>query len=145
MSAQEYRPTKIFTVQQANKALPLVRAIVTDLARLSRDVADRRQRLAALTDGRDIEKGDPYSDELAQVGRELDKDVARLQEYVQELRQLGVEPKSATEGLVDFPAKIDGQLVFLCWKLGESEVLFWHRIEDGYKGRQRLTAGVVSD
>ena len=125
--------------------LPLVRAIVTDLARLAREVVDRRQRLAHLTSGRDTEPGDPYADELAHIQKELEKESARLQEYVDELRQLGVEPKSAPDGLVDFPSLIDGQLVYLCWKLGEPEVLYWHHLEDGFAGRQPLTAGSVSD
>lgn len=145
MSAKAYHPKKIFTVEEANRALPLVRAIVSDLAELSRDVVGRRQRLNHLTAGRDIQRGDPYDDELAQMEKDLEKDTVRLQGYVEELRHLGVEPKNGPEGLVDFPSMMDGELVLLCWKLGEPEVLYWHRPEDGYAGRQPLTAGSVSD
>jgi hypothetical protein len=145
MSAKAYHPKKLFTVEEANKALPLVRAIVADLAGLSRDVVERRQRLDHLTTGRDIQAGDPYDDELAQMDEELKKDTIRLQGYVDELQQLGVEPKNGPQGLVDFPSLMDGEIVFLCWKLGETEVLHWHRIEDGYAGRQPLTAGSVPD
>jgi hypothetical protein len=67
-----------------------------------------------------------------------------LQEYVEELRQLGVEPKNGPEGLVDFPAMLDGRPVFLCWKLGEPEVMFWHDLEAGFQGRQPLAAGSVA-
>lgn len=143
MSAEDYQPAKTFSVEEANRTLPLVRAIVTDLSQLSRDVVERRQRLADLTAGRDIETSDLYGEELAHIKQELEKDTGRLQEYIDELRQLGVEPKSGPEGLVDFPAVIDGHLVFLCWKLGEPEVLYWHRIEDGFAGRQPLTADSV--
>ncbi len=143
MSAEDYEPTKTFSVEEANRSLPLVRAFVTDLSQLSRDLVERRQRLADLTAGRDIETSDLYGEELAHIKQELEKDTGRLQEYIDELRQLGVEPKSGPEGLVDFPAVIDGQLVFLCWKLGEPEVLNWHRIEDGFAGRQPLTADSV--
>jgi hypothetical protein len=75
---------------------------------------------------------------------DLERDTLRLQGYVEELRDLGVEPKGAIEGLVDFPAQIDGRLVYLCWKLGEPEVLYWHEIDAGFAGRQPLTAGSVS-
>ena len=68
----------------------------------------------------------------------MEKDSLRLREYVEELRALGVEPKSGTEGLVDFPALLDGRKVYLCWKLGESRVLFWHDLEAGFVGRQPL-------
>src|SRR5690242_10176139 len=128
MSSAGYRPAKVFSVEQANAVLPLVRAITTDLVALSREVIDRRQRLALLTGGRQNSQHDPYSEELAQIEEELEKDTARLQGYVHELRQLGVEPKSGPEGLVDFPCRIDGRLVFLCWKLGEPEVLHWHEL-----------------
>jgi len=56
-------------------------------------------------------------------------------------RHLGVEPKNGPEGLVDFPAVLDGRPVYLCWKLGEPEVLHWHDLDAGFRGRQPLTAG----
>jgi len=46
-------------------------------------------------------------------------------------------------GLVDFPALVDGKEVYLCWKLGEPEVLFWHDMDAGFAGRQSLTAMLV--
>jgi hypothetical protein len=143
MSEEEYRPARYFTIDQANATLPLVRAITSDLATLAKDVVERRHRLALLTSGRDLKPGDPYSDELAQMEAELERDAIRLQGYVDELRELGVEPKGAVEGLVDFPCKLDGRTVLLCWKLGEPEVLFWHDLESGFAGRQPLTAGSV--
>ena len=136
------RRKKFFTPDEANTALPLVRAIATDLAHLSRDVIERRERLARLTGGREIQAGDPYGDEVAEVEHELELDTKRLYEYVEELRQLGVEPKNGPEGLVDFPARMDGREVYLCWKLGEAEVLFWHDIDAGFAGRQPLTADI---
>jgi hypothetical protein len=141
--ADEYRPTKLFTVEQANAALPLVRAITSDLVRLSRDVMDRRERLALLSAGRNSAAKDLYSEELAQIEEELDKDSEQLQAYVDELRELGVEPKSGPEGLVDFPSLLDDQIVFLCWKLGEPEVTHWHAIDAGFAGRQSLVAGTA--
>ncbi len=144
MASEPYRPGKLFTVEQANAALPLVRAITTDLMRLSREVAERRERLALLSAGRNAPSADPYSEELAQIEEELDKDSTRLQEYVEELRALGVEPKSGPEGLIDFPSMMDDRIVFLCWKLGESEVMHWHELDAGFRGRQSLAAGSLS-
>lgn len=143
MAAVEYKPAHLFTIEQANAMLPLVRAITSDLASLATDVVDRRHRLALLTSGRDLKSGDPYSDELAQMEADLERDATRLQEYVEELRHLGVEPKGAVEGLVDFPCMLDGRIVLLCWKLGEPEVLFYHDLESGFAGRQPLTADAV--
>lgn len=144
MSSPSATPAKLFTIEKANAALPLVRAICEDLAALSRDVVERRERLAMLRSGRQADQRDAYSEELAQIEEELEKELERLQGYVDELRELGVEPKNPLEGLVDFPCQMDGRVVYLCWKLGEPEVLFWHEIEAGFAGRQPLTAGAAS-
>ena len=145
MASAEYKPARLFTIEQANAMLPLVRAICSDLAGLARDVMERRHRLALLTAGRDLKTGDPYSDELAQMESDLERDAVRLQEYVNELKELGVEPKGAVEGLVDFPCELDDRVVLLCWKLGEPEVLYWHDLDSGFAGRQPLTAGSVAE
>jgi hypothetical protein len=125
--------------------LPLVRAIVTDLVRLSREVVERHQRVEHLKAGRSITTGDPYDEELAQIEEELSKDRQRLHEYVEELRQLGVEPKSGVDGIVDFPAILDGEVVYLCWQYGEPEVLFWHSVDAGFAGRRPLPAEVGAE
>jgi len=139
-----YKPQRLFTVEQANAMLPLVRAITTDLAELSREVIDRRERLSRLSGSRQQSR-DPYAEEVAQIEDELEKDRGRLQGFVEELRQLGVEPKNGPDGLIDFPAMIDGRLVYLCWKLGEAEVLHWHELEAGFAGRQSLTASAAEN
>jgi len=129
---------KSFTVREANAMLPLVRAIVGDLTKLSQEVAERRERLSLLLGGREVDAKDPYQEELFQIEEELENDSRLLQEYVGELRQLGVEPKAA--GLVDFPSVMDGRKVYLCWQLGEPEVLYWHEVDAGFRGRQPLSA-----
>ena len=139
-----------FTPEEANAALPLVRAIVRDLVGLSREVIERRQRLALLLDRDQPDSTDStdsnslYREELAQIEDELEEDTRRLQGYVEELRQLGVQPKSVTEGLVDFPTIMDGRKVYLCWKLDEPEVLYWHDPDAGFGGRQPLQPSEVS-
>jgi hypothetical protein len=136
---------KLFSVEDANAMLPLVRAIATDLSVLSREVIERRERLATLHQSRRPNKShDAYSEELAQIEDELTKDSERLHDYVEELRALGVDPKNGPEGLIDFPSEMDGRIVFLCWKLGEPEVLHWHELEAGFRGRQSLFASSVS-
>jgi hypothetical protein len=142
-----YEPKKLFTVEEANRSLPLVAAIVRDLAALSWQLTERRQRLSQLAAGREVgqEAGDLHAEEWEQVRLEMQRDVQELEVYQQELKQLGVEPTSSPEGIVDFPAVMDDRLVFLCWKLGESEVMHWHEVDAGFAGRSRLaTAHVVT-
>lgn len=128
----------MFTVHEANARLPLVKAIVADLVSLARDVVQRRQRLSDLSRSAGRDERGPYKEELTHVEEELDKDTQKVVEYVEELRALGIEPKSVTEGLVDFPALLDGREVYLCWRLGEPEVGFWHELDAGFRGRQPL-------
>ncbi len=130
---------------EANATLPLVRAITGDLVRLSREVIDRHERVEHLKAGREITSGDPYDEELAQIEEELAKDRKRLHEYVEELRQLGAEPKSGVDGIIDFPAMLDGELVYLCWKLGEAEILYWHALDAGFSTRRLLEIVAVAD
>jgi hypothetical protein len=141
MAGKRIRPKELFTIDEANATLPLVGRIVTDLVGLSRDVVQRRQRLAAIGQGRHPEQNEFYLQERLQMERELDEDNRRLREYVEELRELGVEPTDTVEGAVDFPAVLDGRKVFLCWKLGEPEILYWHAAEAGFGERQPLAAG----
>ncbi len=130
---------KYFTVEEANKALPLVRMIVTDIVRQDRIVEDLQQRLSSLTKERRRPSNDLYAEELAQSQAELDAEELKLRSYVEELRRLGVEFKGP-DGLCDFYSMMDGREVFLCWRLGEPEVSFWHDLDAGFAGRQPLSA-----
>ncbi len=145
MTSKSTSGRKLFTVDEANAMLPLVRAIAQDLADLSQEVIERRQRLTALLQGREKLAHDMYGEELSQIEEELEKDTQRLHEYVDELVELGVEPKNGPEGLLDFPALLDGRIVYLCWKLGEAEVQHWHEVDAGFAGRQPLAVGAAAD
>jgi len=137
---------RLFTVDEANAMLPLVRAIVSDLSRLAHEVSDRWERLSYLWMDRPwFDPCDPYTQELVQVGDELRRDRRRLREYADELVELGGELKSAVDGLVDFPAIVDGRMVFLCWKLGEAEIRFWHEVHEEFGDRQSLTELAPAD
>ena len=108
--------------------------------RLSRDVSQRRKRLSAVSvhPGQEHDGYAPYREELEQIQAELDEDRRRLLEYVKELRGLGVEPAGGSDGLVDFPAVLDGRKVRLCWSLGDPQVNYWHEATAGCGARQAL-------
>ena len=75
--------------------------------------------------------------------KSLERDKHRLNDYLGELTVLGVEPKGALEGLVDFPAMHEDREVYLCWRLGESEITHWHETDAGFAGRKPLTVAAV--
>ena len=137
------RNRKHFTVDEANKMLPLVRAIAADIVRQFQVVGDLNQRLAAVSHKRRLSPDDPYSEEIAQSRAELEAEDSKLRAFHEELTRLGVELKGQ-DGLCDFPSLMDGREVYLCWRLGEPEVLFWHELHDGVRGRQPLTEQTAS-
>lgn len=134
---------KYFTIEEANKALPLVRMIVGDIVQQYRVVEDLQQRLSVVAREKRRPSNDVYSEELAQSQAELDAEETKLRTYIDELRRLGVEFKGA-DGLCDFYSIMDGREVFLCWKLGEPEVKFWHDLDAGFAGRRPLPSLAAS-
>ncbi len=138
MAARKPMPNKkYFTVQEANSALPLVRAIARDVAELAHDLRERYQRLGRNRPGGAASEA--HQEEMQQMEAELEGAHERMREYEAELRQLGVDLKDPFTGLLDFPAWMEGRPVYLCWRLGEAEVGHWHELEAGFAGRQKLT------
>ena len=132
---------KYYTPEEANAALPLVRAIVRDITQLAAELRERHERLSCVRPSERVTLGDVYQEEVQHLQAELERDQARMQEYEQELHRLGVELKDYYTGLVDFPCLMDGREVYLCWRLGEPDVGHWHELDAGFAGRQRLRPG----
>jgi hypothetical protein len=129
---------KYFTVAQANATLPLVQAIVQDIALLARDLQERHERLRRVLPSKGAGIGDAYREEILQVQADFDRDRERMEEYEQELKSLGVELKDYNTGLIDFPCWMDDREVYLCWKLGEPDIGHWHEVDAGFAGRRKL-------
>lgn len=130
---------KYFTVEEANAALPLVRAIVQDITTLARDLQERQERLRRISPlGDKGALGQAYQEEMQQVQAEFERDQERMHEYEEELKSLGIELKDYFKGLIDFPGRMNGKDVYLCWRLGEPEVAYWHDLDAGFAGRQRI-------
>src|SRR5687767_6311792 len=128
-------PARLFTIEQANRMLPLVRRIVEDIVQDYARWRDQVDVLEVVAAGR---RGDAPLDEAEKVEKDTQRLAADIERYVSELRALGVEFKGFEQGLVDFPAELDGRRVYLCWQLGEDSVEHWHDIDAGYAGRQPL-------
>lgn len=130
---------KYFTLEEANRALPLVNQIAGDIVRQWEVVNDLEQRLAAITRRAPKSRsGDVYDEEVAQSEAALDTERNTLQNYINELKDLGIELKGF-DGLCDFPSLKDGREIYLCWRLGEPEIHYWHEMNTGFAGRQPLT------
>ena len=126
---------RIFTVEEANRTLPLVSRIVADLVREHQEWEDKVREFELATVGSSPEKPDAIAELLQMEAQRLARDI---EGYIAELSDLGVICKGMDTGLVDFRGQIDGRDVYYCWKLGEPSVMFWHEIDAGFVGRQRL-------
>lgn len=133
------RQPKYFSVEEANRALPLVKAIVEDIVRQARKVEGLQERIERVLSGPRRPLDDLYSEELAQTQDELEIEEEKLQSYSDELKNLGVELKSDEIGLCDFRCLMNGREVYLCWRLGEPEVRFWHELDAGFAGRRSIS------
>ena len=132
---------KRFTVESANRALPLVRRIVEDIVK---GYAQWQEKVRAL----EVLAGDVRVDVVSAERTALEKEAAGLaadvQGFLDELTQIGVEFKGFDVGLVDFPCEMSGRTVFLCWRLGEASVSYWHETDAGFAGRQPLSPLAVA-
>lgn len=130
----------LFTVEQANRTLPLVRKIVEDVVQQHRLW---REKILEL----DLVASTARASEPRERAEELERDAQALAREIdgfqQELEQLGILLKDRRLGLVDFPSEMNGRQILLCWRLGEPEVQFWHELDGGYQHRQPLSPSLV--
>lgn len=123
-------PEKFYSVAEANALLPRVRPLVERIrdtqAALAQDKSVARVREKAAQNG-----GGQPGRHLAEMTRTLEQDLNQLQQW-------GIVLRDPNIGLIDFFHQREGETVFLCWKLGEAAVEWWHPVETGIAGRQRL-------
>jgi hypothetical protein len=130
----------LFTVDHANRTLPLVRRIVEDIVREHRRWQEAIVELDLLVSGVRVDVPNPRAIVLEREIQAIARDIDVFQG---ELEALGIQLKDRRIGLIDFPSEMDGRRVLLCWRLGETSVQFWHDENSGYAGRQPLSPTFV--
>ena len=131
---------QLFTVDHANRTLPLVRRIVEDIVREHRRWQEAIVELDLLVSAVRADLPDPRA---AALEREIQMVARDIDVFQGELDALGIQLKDRRIGLIDFPSEMDGRRVLLCWRLGETSVQFWHDENVGYAGRQPLSPTLV--
>jgi hypothetical protein len=130
---------KTFTIDEAQSLLPVLESLLkraiegkqaaekveTDLAELARRIY--------LSGGMRVDVAS-----VAKQRAELEAHVKLARESVSEIDSIGVQVKDLEAGLLDFPYRLDDQVVLLCWRMGESSIEHWHTVESGFQGRQPL-------
>jgi len=119
-----------FTREQANAVLPTLEPLLLSL----RDAKDR------LTDdeARELLSGAAPGNGGGEPGRQVGEAFLEVRRLLGTIEEAGIVLRDIDRGLIDFPARIDGREVYLCWELGEDEVAYWHDLESGYGGREPL-------
>ena len=135
MAARTYR------LEEANRALPEVRRLTERIVELTTQLPELQDEL------RIAEYRARRAEAAAADRRRFEEEAARVRSVEDELvgavgrlDELGVQLKDGSTGLVDFLSYQEGELVELCWQLGEEEVGYWHRIGEGYAGRKPIRA-----
>lgn len=129
---------RYFTRQEADRLLSQIRPLMEEVQRRSVVFAQLQQEVDA------VERRLKGNGHLGEA-RELQQKQLTLQEMrlgiarlVTEIQELGVEVKDLSMGLVDFRALVDGREIYLCWRVGEARVEWWHSLDSGFTGRQKL-------
>lgn len=128
---------KTFTLDEAQSMLPLVESLLKRAIESKSAAQQVEEWLGEL--GRRIYLSGGMRVDVAAVAKqraEMEGHLQRVRESVSEIDAIGVQVKDLDTGLLDFPCKVDDQVVLLCWRMGESAIEHWHTIEDGFKGRQ---------
>ena len=125
-----YHYDKHFTLDEARKHLPELRETLTEVRRLSIHLKDI---------GFDFFKGQYRPGFHPDTLNEYPDAYRQIITLIRKITNMGIELKGLDNGLVDFPALRDnGEEVFLCWKLDEDDIEFWHTVDKGYKGRKHI-------
>jgi len=130
---------RTYTVEEANRELPRVRRIVTQISELSTMLPELEdQARIAEYESKRSGAGEEERQRHQQARDAVSGAEMELLKAVASLNGMGIQLKGPLEGLIDFPSYRDGELVELCWKLGEERVEHWHRIGEGFAGRKKL-------
>lgn len=129
------KPEKLFTLEEANAVLPRLSIL---MERLQRAALSLHVELRSLAAESETDLAALSTEELLRQRPAARNLAEELESVVDEIQAAGVVLKDIQLGLIDFPAEREGEVVYLCWQFGEPEVAFWHRMEDGFAGRQPL-------
>lgn len=127
---------RYFTLGEATDLLPRLTDLVGALRRLRDDAVVRKAQVDQLWQR--LEGGEPVLTAIGEGQRELDALSTRLISKAEEIESTGCILRDLEIGLVDFPFRGRAGAVFLCWRMGEPAILFWHGNDEGYAGRKPI-------
>ena len=128
---------KTFTLDEAQSLLPVLEALLRR-ATEGKEAAEKLEAELAEVNRRIHLSGGMRVDisTVARQRAEMEGHLQRVRETIAEIDAIGVQVKDMESGLLDFPCRIDDEVVLLCWRMGEATIEHWHTVEGGFKSRQ---------
>jgi hypothetical protein len=130
-------PMKTFTLDEAQSLLPVLESLLKRAIEGKRSAEEAESHLSGLAQRIYLSGGmrvNPAN--VAQQRAELESQLNKVKESIAEIDAIGVQVKDLETGLLDFPFKLEDEVVLLCWRMGEPAIEHWHTLDAGFKGRQ---------
>jgi len=130
---------KTFTLEEAQSLLPVMESLMRRAIEGKQAAEEVESGLSDLarriyvSGGMTVDVG-----KVAKQRAEMESHMQRVRESIAEIDSIGVQVKDIESGLLDFPCRLDDQVVLLCWRMGETSIEHWHTMESGFQGRQPL-------
>ena len=130
---------KTFTLEEAQSLLPVMESLMRRAIEGKQAAEEVESGLSDLarriyvSGGMTVDVG-----KVAKQRAETESHMQRVRESIAEIDSIGVQVKDIESGLLDFPCRLDDQVVLLCWRMGETSIEHWHTMESGFQGRQPL-------
>jgi hypothetical protein len=130
---------KTFTLEEAQSLLPVLESLLKRAIESKRAVEEVNAELTEivrrihLSGGMQVNLG-----EVSKLRTELESRLQRAREIIAEIDSIGAQVKDLDVGLLDFPCRVDDEIVLLCWRMGESTIEYWHPMDTGFEDRQLL-------
>lgn len=130
---------RTFTLNEAQTMLPVLEALLRRAITANAKAVSVEEEISAFNQ-RIFLSGGMHVDVEKAARRRGEREIAirEAKDTLAEIDAIGVQVKDLNTGLLDFPCKMDGEIVLLCWKLGEKEITHWHTVDAGFSGRQPL-------
>jgi hypothetical protein len=126
-----------FTREEAEALLPEISAVLRKIKEKRSAMREQEKELAAL-EARARGNGHDLHERITRLQVELTRLVQVLRALITQLEEFGCELKDSETGLIDFLSLREGRPVYLCWRLGEERINYWHELQAGFIGRQPL-------
>jgi hypothetical protein len=136
---------KTFSLREAQELLPVLESLLRTLMR-AKSMMDEIDAEFQELNAQVFVNGGMLVDVKTYARRkaEREKAVQRAKDALEEITAAGVQVKDLEMGLLDFPCKVDGEIILLCWRLGEDAITHWHSVDEGFAGRKPIDERIAN-